>query len=397
MTACPPEASPLRVAIIGYSFMGTIHAQAWLTAGRFFDIGARIEVAAVCGRDSAAAARFAERFDIARVVTDWRDVISDPEINVVDICTPGDTHAEIAIAALEAGKHVLCEKPLANSKAEAQQMAEAADAAASRGVQALVGFNYRRTPALGLARQLIEQGRIGEIRHIRAKYLQDWIADPHFPLVWRLRSEIAGSGALGDLGAHIVDLAAYVTGHRLSGVSALTETFVKQRPLADRSAGLGASTDLADGAQLGDVTVDDAVVVIARTDHGALATFEATRFATGSKNALTLEVNGSSGSLRFDFERMNELEFHDHSLPAAEHGFRRVLATEPDHPYAGAWWPPGHGLGYEQTFVHEVADLARAIVTGIPIQPSFRDGLYVQRVLDAIEQSSTNDAAWSAV
>jgi len=398
MTATNPEAPPLRVAVIGYSFMGRIHTQAWLTAGRFFDLGTRVEVAAVCGRDATAAAEFAERFGIPRVFTDWRDVVADPGIDVVDICTPGDTHAEIAIAALDAGTHVLCEKPLANSVADAERMTEAAEAAAARGVRSLVGFNYRRTPALALARRLVEQGRIGEIRHIRATYLQDWIADPAFPLVWRLRADVAGSGALGDIGAHIVDLAAHVTGHRLSGVSALTETFVKQRPLAGSSAGLAATADGVGGeARMGEVTVDDAVVVIARTDRGALATFEATRFATGRRNAMAIEVNGSRGSFRFDFERMNELEFHDHTLPAAEHGFRRILATERDHPYAGSWWPPGHGLGYEQTFVHEVADFATAIVAGTPVEPSFRDGLYVQRVLDAIAHSAANDAAWSAV
>ncbi|WP_285035406.1 Gfo/Idh/MocA family oxidoreductase [Plantibacter sp. ME-Dv--P-095] len=386
-------AQPLRVAIVGYSFMGSIHAQAWTTAPRFFDLGPGVELVAVSGRDAGAARAFADRFGIADVETDWRALLTRGDVDVIDICTPGHLHAEIAIAALDAGIHVLCEKPLANTLEEAERMVAAAERAATRGVQAMVGFSYRRTPALAYAQRLVADGRLGTIRHIRAQYLQDWIVDPGFPLVWRLDAEQAGSGALGDLGAHIIDLVGFVTGQELTGVSALSSTFVTERPLPDASSGLSATATAAT-PRTGTVTVDDAVVFIGRTDGGALATFEATRFATGRKNAMRLEVDGSDGSITFDFERMNELEFHDHTLPAEEAGFRRILVTEPGHPYAGAWWPAGHGLGYEHTFVHEVADLARDLATGRRPEPGFADGLRVQCVLTAVAESAAANAGW---
>jgi predicted dehydrogenase len=383
----------IRVALIGYSFMGAAHAHAWRTAPQFFALNADIELAVVVGRNGRAARDFADRFGVAEVETDWRAVIDRDDIDAVDICAPGSLHAEIAVAALAAGKHVLCEKPLANSVDEAERMTAAAVAAESRGVLSMVGFSYRRTPALAYARRLVEEGRIGEIRHIRALYLQDWIVDPEFPLVWRLVKSEAGSGALGDIGAHIIDLAQYLTGHSVEGVSAITETFVKRRPLPAASSGLAATA----ASEYGDVTVDDAAVVIAKTDLGALATFEATRFATGRKNALRIEVNGSRGSLAFDFERMNELEFADATLPDEEGGFRRILVTEPSHPYLAAWWPAGHGLGYDHTFVHEITDFADAIVRGVAPSPSFADGLQVQRVLEAIERSAGAHAQWTPV
>ncbi|WP_341977376.1 Gfo/Idh/MocA family oxidoreductase [Microbacterium sp. LTA6] len=404
MTPTGPDTDPrpghaLRVAIIGYSFMGTIHAQAWTTAPRFFDLADGVELVAVSGRDAGAARAFADKFGIADVETDWRALLTRGDIDVIDICTPGHLHAEIAIAALDAGIHVLCEKPLANSVEEAERMAAAAERAAVKGVQAMVGFSYRRTPALAYAKRLIEDGRLGTIRHIRAQYLQDWIVDPEFPLVWRLDAEQAGSGALGDIGAHIIDLARFVTGHELTGVSALSSTFVTERPLPTASSGLSASADSGSGDDraMGRVTVDDAVVFIGRTDGGALASFEATRFASGRKNAMRLEVDGSLGSISFDFERMNELQFHDHTLPAEEAGFRRILVTEPGHPYAAAWWPAGHGLGYEHTFVHEVADFARDLAAGRAPAPGFADGLIVQRILTAVAASAAADAAWTEI
>lgn len=404
MTPTGPDTDPrpgraLRVAIIGYSFMGTIHAQAWTTAPRFFDLADGVELVAVSGRDAGAARAFADKFGIADVETDWRALLTRGDIDVIDICTPGHLHAEIAIAALDAGIHVLCEKPLANSVEEAERMAAAAERAAAKGVQAMVGFSYRRTPALAYAKRLIENGRLGTIRHIRAQYLQDWIVDPEFPLVWRLDAEQAGSGALGDIGAHIIDLARFVTGHELAGVSALSSTFVTERPLPTASSGLSASADSGSGDDraMGRVTVDDAVVFIGRTDGGALASFEATRFASGRKNAMRLEVDGSLGSISFDFERMNELQFHDHTLPAEEAGFRRILVTEPGHPYAAAWWPAGHGLGYEHTFVHEVADFARDLAAGRAPAPGFADGLIVQRILTAVAASAAADAAWTEI
>ncbi len=261
-------------------------------------------------------------------------------------------------------------------------MTRAAAAARAVGVRSMVGFNYRRVPALAHARALIADGRLGRIRHVRAQYLQDWLVDPEFPLTWRLQADTAGSGALGDLGAHIVDLVQHLTGTAISGVSALSETFVPERPLPD-------------GIGVGPVTVDDAVLFLARLDGGALATFEATRFATGRRNALRLEINGDRGSLAFDLERLNELELYDATDAPTEQGFRRVLVTEPEHPYLAAWWPPGHILGYEHTFTHEVRDLVEAIATGRDPEPSFADGEQVQRVLDAVTRSAAAGSGWT--
>lgn len=385
---------PLGVGMVGYAFMGAAHSQGWRTVGRVFDLPVEPALAAVCGRDAAAVRAAADRLGWAAAETDWRALIARDDVDLVDICTPGDSHAEIAIAALDAGKHVLCEKPLANTVDEAEAMAAAAERARARGQVAMVGFNYRRVPALALARRMVAEGRLGALRHVRLTYLQDWLVDPEFPLTWRLRKDRAGSGALGDLGAHIVDLAQYLVGEQVAGVSALTETFVRERPLLD-----GASSGLtaAGGARHGTVTVDDAAVFTARFPSGALASFEATRFAAGRKNALRLELNGSEGSLAFDLERLNELSFHDHTEPAASSGFRRILVTEPDHPYVEAWWPPGHGLGYEHTFVHQARDLLLAIATGAGPEPSFADGLSVQRVLAAVEESAAKNSVYTKV
>jgi predicted dehydrogenase len=387
------EKDSLRVAMIGYAFMGAAHSQAWRNAHRFFDLPVVPELAVLCGRDGAAAAAAADRLGWAESATDWREVVARDDIDVVDVSSPGDTHRDIAMAALAAGKHVLCEKPLANTVAEAEEMVAAAAEAQSRGVHSMVGFNYRRTPALALARDLVAQGRLGRIHHIRAQYLQDWIVDPEFPLVWRLQKDKAGSGALGDIGAHIVDLAAFLTGDRLLGVSGTLQRFVERRPLPRESAGLSGSAS----TETGEVTVDDAAAFFGRTVGGALATFEATRFATGRKNAMRIELNGTDGSLAFDFERLNELEVYDGTVASADAGFRRILATDPEHPYAGAWWPPGHGLGYEHTFVNEIADFVRDVSAGTPPSPSFADGLYVQRVMDAVERSSEAASVWTEI
>lgn len=385
----------LGVGMVGYAFMGAAHSQGWRTAGRVFDLPMRPVLAAVAGRDPAAVRAAADRHGWAAAETDWRALVARDDVQLVDVCTPGDSHAEIAVAALEAGKHVLCEKPLANSVAEAEAMVAAAEAAAARGQVAMVGFNYRRVPAIAYARRLITQGRLGALRHVRVSYLQDWLVDPDFPLTWRLEREHAGSGALGDLGAHAVDLAQHLTGELLVGVSALTETFVRERPrLAGVSAGLaGAAVDGAYGA----VTVDDAALFTGRLASGALASFEATRMAAGRKNALRLEINGEKGSLAFDLERLNELSFHDHTEPAVSAGFRRILVTEPDHPYLEGWWPPGHALGYEHTFVHQARDLVLAVASGTAPAPSFADGLQVQRVLAAVEESAQKNAVYTPV
>jgi predicted dehydrogenase len=386
-------ASALGVGMVGYAFMGAAHSQAWASAGRFFDLPLSPSMRALCGRDAAAVAAAASRLGWASTETDWKRLVTRDDVDVVDVCTPGDTHAEIAIAALEAGKHVLCEKPLANSVAEAEAMVAAARTAEQRGVRSMVGFTYRRVPAIALARKLVADGRLGTIRQVRAQYLQDWITDPDFPLVWRLQKDKAGSGALGDIGAHIIDLAQHITGSPITGVSALLETFVKERPLPAGATGLSASGGTGRGA----VTVDDAALFLARFDGGAVGSFTATRFANGRKNAIRIEVDGSRGSLAFDFESMNELHFFDQELDAETAGFRRIYVTEPEHPYAGAWWPPGHGLGYEHAFTHQVVDLVHDIAIGRTPAPSFADGLQVQRVLHAVEQSAAADSLWTPV
>ena len=384
---------PLGVGLIGYAFLGAAHSQAWRTAPHFFDLPLTPDLAVLVGRDRVRLEAAAARLGWRETETDWRRLLERDDVALVDVCTPGDSHAEIAIAALEAGKHVLCEKPLANTVAEAEAMAEAATRAATRGVRSMVGFTYRRVPAIGLARELVAQGRLGEIRHVRAQYLQDWIADPAAPMSWRLQKERAGSGALGDIGAHIVDLTQHITGQRLTGVSALLETFVEERPLPASEGSLAGVA----GQGTGRVTVDDAAVFLGRFDGGALATFEATRFALGRKNAIRIEVNGSRGSLAFDFEDMNVLQFFDGDEPAATAGFRRILVTEPEHPYVGAWWPAGHGLGYEHGFTHQVVDLVTAIAKGEDPTPSFADGLQVQRVLDAVERSAAARSVWTEI
>ncbi|KAA1400176.1 Gfo/Idh/MocA family protein [Aeromicrobium ginsengisoli] len=378
----------LGIGMVGYAFMGAAHSQAWRTAPAFFDLPLRPRLTAVCGRNEDAAGDVARRFGWESVETDWRVLLTRDDIDVIDICTPGNTHAEIAIAALEAGKHVLCEKPLANTVAEAEAMAAAATEAAKRGVRAMVGFTYRRTPAVAYARQLVASGRLGTIRHVRGQYLQDWLADENAPLSWRLDKSLAGSGALGDIGAHIIDMAQYVTGSSITSVSGLMETFVKTRPIAGDSATLG-GTSSAD-AERGPVTVDDAAAFTARFADGAIGVFEATRFATGRKNALRLEINGTRGSIAFDFEDMNVLELFDATEDPAVAGFRRIMVTEATHPYIAAWWPPGHGLGYEHGFTHQVVDLVTDIAKGADPVPSFADGLAVQRVLAAVEASAAD-------
>ncbi|HKU02772.1 MAG TPA: Gfo/Idh/MocA family oxidoreductase, partial [Arthrobacter sp.] len=325
----------LRVAMIGHGFMGAAHSQGWRTAPRVFDLPAEPEMAVVVGRNADAVAAAAGKWGWAESATDWRDVIAREDIDVVDIVTPGDSHAEIAIAALEAGKHVLCEKPLANTVAEAEAMAEAAERAAARGIRAMVGFTYRRVPAVTFLRNLIAEGAVGRINQVRASYRQDWLVDPEMPLAWRLQKEHAGSGALGDIGAHAIDLAQFVTGLALEKVSGVVDTIVKERPL--QSSGSGLSGTAADG--YGQVTVDDIALFTGRFETGALAFFEASRFATGRKNSLRIEVSGDKGALAFDLEDLNSVQFYDRTAPAELQGFRKILVTEPGHPYVAGWWP----------------------------------------------------------
>ncbi|MCC4247750.1 Gfo/Idh/MocA family protein [Microbacterium testaceum] len=387
------SARPLRVAMIGYGFMGAAHSVGWRQAPHVFDLARPVEMAVVVGRNADAVASAAAKWGWAESATDWREVIERPDIDIVDIVTPGDSHAEIAIAALEAGKHVLCEKPLANTVAEAEAMAEAAERARARGIRSMVGFTYRRVPAVTLLRDMIAEGAVGTVQQVRAAYRQDWLVDPRMPLAWRLQKEHAGSGALGDIGAHIIDMTRFVTGLDIDSVTGTLETIVKERPLQAAGSGLSGSA----GEGVGQVTVDDAAIFTGRLSNGALASFEATRFATGRKNALTIEVSGDRGALAFDLEDLNSLRFYDRTAPEGRQGFTQILVTEPVHPYVSAWWPAGHMLGYEHGFSHQVVDLVEAIDAGTDPHPSFAEGLSVQRVLDAVERSSNNDSAWTGV
>jgi predicted dehydrogenase len=378
------ERGEIGVGLVGYKFMGRAHSNAYRQVAHFFDVDPVPRMAAICGRDEAGVREAAENLGWESYETDYRKLIARDDVELVDVVTPGNTHREIVLAALEAGKHVLCEKPLANNLAEAREMVTAARNA---GTVNMVCFNYRRAPAVQLARKLVEEGRLGEIRHWRATYLQDFIMDPSFPLIWRLKKEVSGSGALGDIGAHIIDLAQFVVGP-ISEVTGMTQTFIKERPLEEPSEGGGLSAS--GGTETGEVTVDDAAAFLARFENGAIGTFEATRFAAGRRNQNSFEVNGSKGSVAFDLERMNELEvFFTEDEPDVQ-GFRTVNVTEPDHPYTGAWWPPGHILGYEHTFVHTIKDLMDGIKAGESPAPTFEDGYRCQAVLDAVERSAAS-------
>lgn len=362
----------INVAMIGYEFMGKAHSNAYRQVKAFFDPPIEPVMKVICGRNEKKAKRAARQYGWLEVETDWRKAVQRDDIDLVDICTPGDTHAEIAVAAARAGKIVFCEKPLANTVDEAVTMYKAVTKAKTPH---MICHNYRKAPAVALARQLIEEGRLGDLYHYRGTYLQDWIVDPKFPLVWRLDRKKAGSGALGDIGSHSIDLARYLVGEIVE-VSAALQTFVKERPLPDQP------------RKTGKVTVDDASAAIVRFQNGALGTIEASRFATGRKNYNRFEINGSKGSVAFNLERMNELEVYLIDDPAYSQGFRTVLVTEPSHPYFGAWWPPGHIIGYEHTFTHTVYDLLKAVHEGTAPSPNFEDGVRNQKVLYAMEQAA---------
>lgn len=368
----------LHIGLIGHGFMGKAHSNGWRQAPRFFELPAEVILQTICGRNARALKKSAAQLGWKQGATDWRRVVEDPKIDIIDISTPNDSHCEIALAAAAEGKAILCEKPLARDLGEAEGMTNAVREAR---VVNMVCQNYRRVPALALARAIIARGDLGKrLLHYRARYAQDWIADPKFPLVWRLRSKEAGSGALGDIGSHIIDLGRYLVGE-FREVFASLETFVKERPLPGKR------------RKCGHVTVDDAVSVIGRFRNGALATLEATRFAPGRKNALSIEINGSEGSLVFDLEEMNRLRFYSTRDPAEQRGFREIIVTEPSHPYLQGWWPPGHLIGYEHSFIHTMADFVRAVVEGKSRPPTFADGLATQRVIAAIAQSA-GERAW---
>jgi predicted dehydrogenase len=371
-TPGPAAGSRLGVAMIGYAFMGKAHSNAWRNVASYFDVPA-FERRVLVGRDRDGVAEAAAKYGWAESATDWRAVVARDDIHIVDICAPGFMHAEIAIAALAAGKHVLVEKPLANTLAEAEAMAEAARAAQEEGVQSMIGFNYRRVPALALARELIAEGRLGAVRHVRAAYLQDWLVDPDAPMTWRLNKDTAGSGALGDIASHAIDQVLFLLDEPVTEVSGRLHTFTPRRPGA---------------AGLEEVTVDDAAWATLTLASGAIASVEVSRVATGRKNSLTLEIYGDKGALLFDLEKLNELGFLDATLPVREQGFRRILVNEPEHPYLEAWWPQGHVIGWEHTFTHEIRDFLVAVGTGTQPSPSFEDGLSVQRILAAVEESA---------
>jgi predicted dehydrogenase len=368
--------SDINVAMIGYAFMGRAHSNAYRQVTPFFSPARPPRMKVICGRTSSEVERARQALGWDEAATDWQAVVRRKDIELVDVCTPGDSHAEIAIAAAEAGKHVFCEKPLANSLEDAQRMLAAVEKA---GVAHMICHNYRRAPAVMLARQLISEGALGEIRHYRGTYLQDWMSDPAAPFNWRLDREKAGSGALGDIASHSIDLARFLVGE-ISEVSADLTTFVKSRRSAE-GAKAEAKADVP-------VTVDDAAMALVHFANGAVGTIEATRMANGRKNYNRFEINGRLGSVAFNLERMNELEVYFDADPAAVRGFRTIMVTEGVHPFVGRWWPAGHIIGYEHTFTHTVYDLLEAIAAGTKPSPSFADGVANQRVLTAMERSA---------
>jgi predicted dehydrogenase len=370
------KAPEVGVGMMGYAFMGKAHSNAYKTIPYMVYPPPAIPVlAAIAGRDEDSVKEAALRYGYARYYTDWRDLIRDDRVQLFDNGGPNDVHAEPCIAAALAGKHILCEKPLARSAKEAAAMLEAVTKA---GVKHMVAFNYRYVPAIRQAYELIKSGKLGEIYHFRAVYLQEWIMDPSFGMVWRLDKQRAGSGVLGDLGAHIIDLARFLVGEPRQ-VSAITRTFIKQRPLAD-------------GTGMGDVTVDDAFVSLFDFESGALGTLEASRFCAGRKNHQVLEINGSKGSLVFNLERLNELEiFWKDEQPRETQGFHNVLISESYHPFWGYWWPHGHMIGWEHTFIHEISHLLDAIVNNKEVAPdgaTFEDGYKNAVICDAILESA---------
>jgi predicted dehydrogenase len=375
--------SEIGVGLVGYRFMGRAHSNAYRQVARFFDVDPVPRMRAICGRDEEAVRSAAGALGWEGYETDYARMLERDDLQLVDISSSGDTHHEFAVAALEAGKHVLCEKPLANTLTEAREMVEAARRA---GTLSMVCHNYRRAPAVLHAKRLVDEGRLGEIRHWRAVYLQDWLLDPATPMTWRLRKETGGAGPLADLGSHLVDLAHFLVGP-IAEVVGTTETFIKERP---REEGVNGANPWVDR-----VTVNDAAAFLARFENGAIGTFEVSPLVPGRKAKESFEVNGSMGSLVFDLERMNELQVYLEDEEPETSGFRTLLVTEPQHPYMAGWWPPGHILGYEHTFVHTVKDLLDGIKTGESPGPTFEDGYRCQAVIDAVERS-VERRGWAA-
>jgi predicted dehydrogenase len=369
----------INVAIIGTQFMGKAHSNAYLKVHHFFDVPAKPVMSVACGVNPDRLRQFAQQFGWRNTETDWKKVIKRDDVDLVDISTPNDSHEPIAVAAAKAGKHLLCEKPIARNATEAKRMYEAA---ATAGVTHMMIFNYRFVPALRLAKQMIEAGKLGKIYHFNAVYYQDWLVDPQFPMTWRHDAKASGSGAHGDMNAHIVDLARFLIGE-FESVNGLEKNFIKHRPYAD-------------GNGMGEVTTDDSTSFFAHFQNGALGNFQGTRFATGRKNYLRLEIFGSEGAIGFNLERLNELEYYSRADEALYQGFRTISVTENAHPYLKAWWPQGHIIGWEHTFVHEVKELMEGIANKTPVMPDFLDGLKCQIVLDAVS-NSVKKGKWTKV
>ncbi len=370
-----------RVALLGTKFMGKAHSQAYRNVNMYFSDAPKVEQAVICGRSPEETEQAREAFGWQEASTDWKAVVARDDIDIVDVSTPGNMHCEMVLAAAEAGKQIVCEKPLANTLQEAERMVAAVESA---GVRHLLMHNYRRVPAVALAKRMVDDGRIGKIYHFRARYLQDWALSPGLELVWRFDAKLAGSGALGDLGAHVIDLGRYLCGE-VAELAATSETFIKQRPVE------------AGSSEMADVTVDDAAALCVRFANGAIGTIEASRFAPGRKNHNTFEINGSKGSLTFDLENLNNLKFYSVDDQPDTQGFHEIIACSlGKHPYADNWWFDGHLLGYEHSFTHMIYDWLRALAAGGSTHPDFHDGLRNQRILDAAARASQS-RSWEVV
>lgn len=369
----------INIGIVGTKFMGKAHSNAYLRLPHFFDLEATPVLHTACGRNSEELSQFSKKFSWQNQCNDWKQLVNDEAIDLVDIVTPNNLHHPIAMDAIAQGKNVLVEKPMAMNIQEAKAMYEAAEEA---GIVHMMIFNYRFVPALALAKQLIESGKLGKVHHFNAVYYQDWLVDPKFPMAWRHDVKTTGSGAHGDMNAHIIDLARYLVGE-FEAVTGLQEVFIKERPFANKEGS-------------GTVTADDATLFMSRFQNGAVGSFNATRFANGRKNHMRLEIFGSEGSLIFNLERLNELQFFSMNDTEEEQGFRTILATENSHPYMDAWWPPGHIIGWEHTFVHQFATLINGIAHKQKVFPNFYDGLKCQEVLDAVVDSAKNNS-WVSI
>ena len=371
----------INVGLVGYKFMGKAHSNALSKIGMFFDNSCNVNMKAICGRDEEWVKDSAEKFGWDGYETDWQKLVSRSDIDMIDITAPSNAHKEIAIAAANEGKHVFCEKPLALTLADSREIYEAA---VKNKIKHQIGFNYRFAPAVLLAKSIIDSGKLGKIFHVRANFLQDWIIDPEFPLVWRLDKKVCGSGSLGDLGAHFIDLTRFLVGE-FDTIMGMSKTFVKSRPTSERMIGLTGKA--AADAPRADVEIDDGTVFIAEFKNGALGVFEATRFAQGHKNDLSIEINGELGSVKFVFERMNELHYFSAADEEGLQGFRLIQASEGIHPYMHAWWPVGHVIGYEHTFIHELYEFTESIANDKATTPDFMDGIKCSQIIEAVELS----------